>query len=325
MDSENGDQKQDTSSGNGTMLEQDSGQYENVSMAKSDSGVAGEPSPRTPPSQETDVDTGAPVEQEEEVTERSEVTDTVQSPVHEDFYSVPSEPRQSDQSYQSIDSELFYSLPEKSPISFSGDRTEEVVYEELPDQPDGDDKSDGGDEDDDDNIGSVSDEESFEDVPSKLKKSADSDDLMQGYRDDGSSDVSDIFTDVSAALQRLNHTYENVTSKPSDHHASRFDSLRSKYTRPRTYPPVREPVYAKPMTRDAGYQQLLSSRDHHPYTTYQTSLPVSFRQQPTYATDKDDLYPDEEDSKVGDSTNKQGFIIKYTFHEKALIFHLINN
>lgn len=325
MDSENGDQKQDTSSGNGTMLEQDSGQYENVSMAKSDSGVAGEPSPRTPPSQETDVDTGAPVEQEEEVIERSEVTDTVQSPVHEDFYSVPSEPRQSDQSYQSIDSELFHSLPEKSPISFSGDRTEEVVYEELPDQPDGDDKSDGGDEDDDDNIGSVSDEESFEDVPSKLKKSADSDDLMQGYRDDGSSDVSDIFTDVSAALQRLNHTYENVTSKPSDQHASRFDSLRSKYTRPRTYPPVREPVYAKPMTRDTGYQQLLSSRDHHPYTTYQTSLPVSFRQQPTYATDRDDLYPDEEDSKVGDSTNKQGFIIKYTFHEKALIFHLINN
>ncbi|XP_076086637.1 uncharacterized protein LOC143057256 isoform X1 [Mytilus galloprovincialis] len=306
MDSENGDQKQDTSSGNGTMLEQDSGQYENVSMAKSDSGVAGEPSPRTPPSQETDVDTGAPVEQEEEVIERSEVTDTVQSPVHEYFYSVPSEPRQSDQSYQSIDSELFYSLPEKSPISFSGDRTEEVVYEELPDQPDGDDKSDGGDEDDDDNIGSVSDEESFEDVPSKLKKSADSDDLMQGYRDDGSSDVSDIFTDVSAALQRLNHTYENVTSKPSDQHASRFDSLRSKYTRPRTYPPVREPVYAKPMTRDTGYQQLLSSRDHHPYTTYQTSLPVSFRQQPTYATDRDDLYPDEEDSKrLEDSVLKE--------------------
>lgn len=277
MDSEeNGDQKQDTSSGNGTMLEQASGQYEEVSMSKSDSGVGGQPSPRVEICQETDVDTGAPVGQEQEVG--SEVTVTVQSPVDEEYYSITSEPKPSDQSYQSIDSEPFYSLPDKSLTFLEGKNKGESIYEEIKD-----DETDGlkkdADRDDEDNFGSVSDDESFEDATGKLtKRSTDTDELVHGFKDDGSSVVSDIFTDVSAALNRLNTAYKSAISKEpkydDHHHGSRFDSLRSKYTRPRTYPPPREP------RRDTGYQSLLPRRDYHPYASYQTSTPVTFNHQP---------------------------------------------
>lgn len=279
MDSEeNEDQKQDTSSRNGTMLEQASGQYEEISMSKSDSGVGGQPSPRVGICQETDVDTGAPVEQEQEV--ESEVTVTVQSPVDEEYYSITSEPKPSDQSYQSIDSEPFYSLPDKSLPFAEGKNKEESIYEEIKDDETDDLKKDADrdDEDEDDNFGSVSDEESFDDATGKLtKRSTDTDELVHGFKDDGSSVVSDIFTDVSVALDRLSTAYKSAISKEpkhDDHHGSRFDSLRSKYTRPRTYPPPREPRGV------TGYQSLLPRRDYHPYASYQTSTPVTFNHQP---------------------------------------------
>lgn len=105
-------------------------------------------------------------------------------------------------------------------------------------------------DDSDDNIGSVSDddniiynendleEEGFHDLPSPKntikRQSTSTDELMLGFRDDGqSSIVSDIFTDVNARFGQRYPPHSRDLSPPG----SKFDSLRSKYTQPKSYAP----------------------------------------------------------------------------------------
>lgn len=310
MDGEKEDQKQDTSSGNGTMLEQelDSGQYENISMNQSDSGVAGHTSPRL--EQETDVDTGAPVNHEQEAV--SEVS-TIKSPTEEEYFSVPSEAEKGDPSYQSIDSEPFYSIPDKS-VSFSEDRQGDGVYQELLDETDGPRRTSGDEEDG--NLGEDGDE-SFEDVVTSKKTSDDIDDLMEGFQDDRSTGE-DIFGDISSALQRLDKTYKFLVSKdpkPSDHHASRYDALRSPYTRPRTYLPLRKPMYTNIKPRETTYQSLLPQRDIHPYASYQSSNPT-LSSRIAYSQEKDQYYPGKEEDLSEPPTPElvsKGFLLKVLY------------
>lgn len=116
---------------------------------------------------------------------------------------------------------------------------------------DEDESEDDKEDESDDNIGSVSDDEimmykehdleedSFRDLPPSktVNKSASTDDLLIGYHDDGSSIISDIFTDVNAKLGQLYKSGYGPKSRDASPQASKFDSLRSKYTQPRSYTP----------------------------------------------------------------------------------------
>ena len=135
------------------------------------------------------------------------------------------------------------------------------------------------DDDDEDNIGSVSDSEhnisgeplegSFKQAPPQNDRSHsnNTDELLTGFRGDGDSIVSDIFTDI-AGMQLTRKGQGRQGGKVKDTNISpgrdRYDSLRSPYTRPRAYPigAPRSPYHAGP-----------TQSRYRPYRTGPSALP----------------------------------------------------